>query len=66
MRLAAVDWAIVAAFMAALAWSAWGMRRHATSVSGFLSANRLAGRYLLVRNDREAVCYELPVLKAAP
>ena len=26
----------------------------------------LAGRYLLVRNDREAVCYELPVLKAAP
>jgi outer membrane protein assembly factor BamB len=21
----------------------------------------LAGRYLLVRNDREAVCYELPV-----
>lgn len=25
----------------------------------------LAGRYLLVRNDREAVCYELPVLGAA-
>ena len=47
MRLAAVDWAIVAAFMVALAWSAWSMRRHATSVSGFLSANRLAGRYLL-------------------
>ncbi|MFM8699338.1 MAG: sodium:solute symporter [Phycisphaerales bacterium] len=47
MRLAAVDWTIVAAFMTALAWSAWGMRRHATSVSGFLSANRLAGRYLL-------------------
>ena len=23
----------------------------------------LAGRYLLVRNDREAVCYELPVVK---
>ena len=22
----------------------------------------LAGRYLLLRNDREAVCYELPVL----
>jgi SSS family solute:Na+ symporter len=47
VRLAAVDWAIVAAFMVALAWSAWSMRRHATSVSGFLSANRLAGRYLL-------------------
>ncbi|MFM9143916.1 MAG: sodium:solute symporter, partial [Phycisphaerales bacterium] len=47
MRLAAVDWTIVAAFMTALAWSAGGMRRHATSVSGFLSANRLAGRYLL-------------------
>lgn len=26
----------------------------------------LAGRYLLVRNDREAVCYRLPVDSAAP
>jgi outer membrane protein assembly factor BamB len=25
----------------------------------------LAGRYLLVRNDREAVCYELPISKAS-
>jgi hypothetical protein len=31
----------------ALALSAWSMRRHANTVSGFLSANRLAGRYLL-------------------
>jgi SSS family solute:Na+ symporter len=42
-----LDWVIVVAFLAALAGSAWSMRRHATSVSGFLSANRLAGRYLL-------------------
>ena len=26
----------------------------------------LAGRYLLVRNDREAACYELPVTDSAP
>jgi SSS family solute:Na+ symporter len=47
MRLAGLDWAIVAAFVGALAASAWSMRRFAGSVSGFLSANRLAGRYLL-------------------
>lgn len=47
MRLGAVDWAIVALFVSALAASAWSMRRFARSVSGFLSANRLAGRYLL-------------------
>ena len=41
------DWVIVAGFLVALALSAWSMRRHANSVSGFLSANRLAGRYLL-------------------
>jgi SSS family solute:Na+ symporter len=43
----AIDWAIVAGFLCALAMSAWSMRRYAGSVSGFLSANRLAGRYLL-------------------
>ena len=42
-----IDWLIVAAFLVTLAASAWSMRRHAGSVSGFLSANRLAGRYLL-------------------
>lgn len=47
MRLGIVDWAIVAMFVTALAASAWSMRRFARSVSGFLSANRLAGRYLL-------------------
>jgi SSS family solute:Na+ symporter len=47
VRLGAVDWAIVALFVSALAASAWSMRRFARSVSGFLSANRLAGRYLL-------------------
>ena len=26
----------------------------------------LAGRYLLVRNDREAACYELPLEESAP
>ena len=41
------DWVIVAGFLVALALSAWSMRSHANSVSGFLSANRLAGRYLL-------------------
>ena len=43
----AIDWTIVTAFLVALAASAWSMRRYAGSVSGFLSANRLAGRYLL-------------------
>jgi len=47
VRLGIVDWAIVAMFVTALAASAWSMRRFARSVSGFLSANRLAGRYLL-------------------
>jgi SSS family solute:Na+ symporter len=47
MTLATVDWLIVIGFVAALAWSAWNLREHARSVSGFLSANRLAGRYLL-------------------
>ncbi|MDI9409894.1 MAG: sodium:solute symporter, partial [Bacteroidia bacterium] len=47
MTLATVDWLIVIGFVAALALSAWSMREHARSVSGFLSANRLAGRYLL-------------------
>ena len=42
-----LDWIIVVAFLVALALSAWSMRRHANTVSGFLSANRLAGRYLL-------------------
>ena len=47
MTLATVDWLIVIGFVVALALSAWSMREHARSVSGFLSANRLAGRYLL-------------------
>ncbi len=47
MTLAPIDWAIVVGFTAALALSAWSLREHARSVSGFLSANRLAGRYLL-------------------
>ena len=32
------DWVIVAGFLVALALSAWSMRSHANSVSGFLSA----------------------------
>jgi len=47
MTLATVDWLIVIGFVVALALSAWNLREHARSVSGFLSANRLAGRYLL-------------------
>jgi len=47
MTLAPVDWAIVAALLLVLTAAALYTRRHAQSVSGFLAANRCAGRYLI-------------------
>ena len=41
------DWAILLGFLAALLFAVQRTRRHASSVSGFLAANRCAGRYLI-------------------
>ncbi len=45
--LSPLDWIIVVAFVAALWAAAVGTRRYARSVSGFLAADRCAGRYLI-------------------
>lgn len=47
MRLAAIDWLIVAAFVGVLVWAALRVRRYATSATAFLVAQRCAGRYVL-------------------
>jgi len=47
MTLLAIDWWIVAGLMLVLVAAVVRTRRHANSVSGFLAANRCAGRYLI-------------------
>lgn len=47
MNLAPVDWAIVATMLAVLVTAAFYTQRYATSVAGFLAAERCAGRYLI-------------------
>ena len=47
MHLSALDWIIVAAFLVGLATTALAMNRYARTVSGFLAADRCAGRYLI-------------------
>ena len=47
MHLSALDWIIVAAFLAGLAATALATNRYARTVSGFLAADRCAGRYLI-------------------
>ncbi|MBP7275999.1 MAG: hypothetical protein KBA51_07335 [Kiritimatiellae bacterium] len=47
MRFTALDWTIIAAFLAVVVSSAWFTRRLVRSVSDFLAGSRLAGRYLL-------------------
>ncbi len=47
MNLHLLDWAIVAGLLAVLSIGALTTQRYATSVSGFLAANRCAGRYLI-------------------
>jgi SSS family solute:Na+ symporter len=42
-----IDWVLVALLPIGLAVAAWTTRRHARSVSGFLAADRCAGRYLI-------------------
>ena len=47
MNLATLDWLIVAGLMATLTFAAITTKRYGNSVSGFLAANRCAGRYLI-------------------
>ena len=47
MNLALLDWIIVAALVTILTTAAITTRQYANSVSGFLAANRCAGRYLI-------------------
>ncbi len=47
MRMHLVDWAICGGLVLVLVWVALIFRRFGQSVSGFLAANRCAGRYLL-------------------
>lgn len=47
MNLALIDWLILTVFAAVLAVASYKVRVHATTVAGFLSANRCAGRYLM-------------------
>ncbi|MFM7051027.1 MAG: sodium:solute symporter [Planctomycetota bacterium] len=47
MRMTLIDWLIPAALFATLVAFALRTRRYSNSVSGFLSANRCAGRYLV-------------------
>ena len=47
MHLSALDWTILAAFFTLLLVAAIATNRYARSVSGFLAANRCAGRYLI-------------------
>ena len=42
-----LDWVILTGFLLALLFAVQRTRRHASSVSGFLAANRCAGRYLI-------------------
>ena len=47
MVMATADWAILILFVLGLLFAALKARPHAGSVSGFLAANRCAGRYLI-------------------
>jgi Na+/proline symporter len=47
MTFQPIDWWIVAGLVAVLTVAALRTRRHAQNVSGFLAANRCAGRYLI-------------------
>ena len=47
MRMTLIDWLIPAALFATLVAFALRTRRYSDSVSGFLAANRCAGRYLV-------------------
>ncbi|MDG2020596.1 MAG: hypothetical protein P8J59_01455 [Phycisphaerales bacterium] len=47
MHLSTLDWSILATFFTLLMVAAIATNRYARSVSGFLAANRCAGRYLI-------------------
>lgn len=50
----AVDWGIIAGLMLLLVVGALSTRRHATSVAGYLAADRCGGRYLIAVSDNIA------------
>ncbi len=49
-----VDWGIVAALLVVLTVGAATTRRHATTVAGFLAAERCGGRYIIAVSDNMA------------
>lgn len=51
MKLSLLDWSIVVGFVAFLIGMAYAAQRYTRSVSGFLAADRSAGRYLLTLAD---------------
>ena len=51
MKLSVLDWSIVVGFVAFLIGMAYFAQRYTRSVSGFLAADRSAGRYLLTLAD---------------
>src|SRR5690349_19138298 len=52
MHMHWIDWTIVGALMAGVAFIALATRKYTRSVADFLSANRCAGRYVLcIAND---------------
>ncbi|MEM6885297.1 MAG: hypothetical protein AAF571_09710, partial [Verrucomicrobiota bacterium] len=51
-----IDWLIIACFAATIVSIAWVTNRQTKSVAGFLSSERLAGRYLLTIAGSMAFC----------
>lgn len=49
-----IDWTIISALMLLLVVGALSTRRHATSVAGYLAADRCGGRYLIAVSDNMA------------
>ena len=56
MNLQVIDWAIIAVFFLLLVWISVSTNRLTKSVSGFLSSERCAGRYLLTMSQGMAFC----------
>ena len=56
MNLQGLDWAIIATFFVLLGWISVSTNRLTKSVSGFLSSERCAGRYLLTMAQGMAFC----------
>ncbi len=57
-----LDWIIISLFFACLGSIAWVTKRMTTSVAGFLSSERLAGRYLLTVSQSMAFLAAIGVI----